>query len=57
MLRDVSELCRFYKPPEDHQNPSLHPDPTARGSKGKGRAFVTEVVDEGPLGGDPEGDP
>jgi hypothetical protein len=56
-LRDVSEHRCFSEPPEDCQNLSPNPDPTARGSKGKGRAFLTEVIDEGPLGGDPEGDP
>jgi hypothetical protein len=56
-LRDVSDLRRLSKPPEDCQNPSLNPDPTARRSKGKCRAFVTEVIDEGPSGGNPEGDP
>jgi hypothetical protein len=56
-LRDVSDLRCLSEPPKDHQNPSPHPDTTARGSKGKGRAFLTEVIDEGPSGGDPEGDP
>jgi hypothetical protein len=56
-LRDVSNLRRLSEPPEDRQNPSPHHDPIARGSKGNGRAFLTEVIDEGPLGGNPEGDP
>jgi hypothetical protein len=56
-LREISDLRRLSEPPEDRQNPSPHPDPTARGSKGKGRAFLTEVIDEGPSGGDLEGDP
>jgi hypothetical protein len=57
MLRDISDLHCLSGPPEDHQNPSLHPDPTARGGKGKGMAFLTEGIDEGPLGGNPEGNP
>jgi hypothetical protein len=56
-LRDISDFRRVSEPPEDSQHPSSDPDPIARGSKGKGRAFVTEVIDEGPSGGDPEGDP
>jgi hypothetical protein len=56
-LRDVSNHRRLSEPPEDIHNPSPNPDPTARGSKGKRRAFITEVIDEGPLGGNPGGDP
>jgi hypothetical protein len=56
-LWEVSDLRRLSEPPEDSYHPSPNPDPTLRRSKGKGRAFLTEVFDEGPSGGDPEGDP
>jgi hypothetical protein len=56
-LRDISDFRRLCEPPKDSQHPSLNPDPIARRSKGKGRAFLTEVFDEGPSGGDLEGDP
>jgi hypothetical protein len=57
-LRDISDLRRLSsEPPEDIHHPSPNPDPIVRRSKGKGRAFLTEVFDEGPSGGDPEGDP
>jgi hypothetical protein len=56
-LRDVSDFHCFSKPPEDSQHPSPNPDRIARGSKGKDRAFLPKVIDEGPSGGDQEGDP
>jgi hypothetical protein len=56
-LWDVSNFRCLSEPPEDSQHLSPNPNPMARGSKGKGRAFLTEVIDEGPLGGDLEGDP
>jgi hypothetical protein len=56
-LRDVSDLRRLSEPPQYIHHLSLNPDPIARRSKGKGRAFLTEVFDEGPSGGDPEGGP
>jgi hypothetical protein len=56
-LRDISDFRHFPKPPEDSQHPRPNPDPIARISKGKGGVFLTEVFVEGPLGGDPEGDP
>jgi hypothetical protein len=56
-LRVISDFHPLSELPEDHQNPSPNPDPIAKGSNGKGRAFLTEVIDEGPLGGDPEVEP
>jgi hypothetical protein len=56
-LRDISDLRCLSEPPKDRQNPSPHPDPIATGSKGKGRVFLTEVIDEGPSGRNPEGEP
>jgi hypothetical protein len=47
-LRDISDIRRLSEPPEDIHHPSPNP---------ANRAFLTEVFDEGPLGGDPEGDP
>jgi hypothetical protein len=56
-LQDISDFRRLSEPPKDSQHPSPNPDSIARRSKGKCRAFLTEVFDGGPSGGDPGGDP